>query len=494
MKASRLLTLFPVAAAMMLVACNGGGSSTDSSNTNTGTDSTGTGTTGPIIKEKTEIYFWNTFSYETQITNIINKFKEIEPNVTVTNVKQNGDYNDLKDMVVQGFAGDNYPDIAVAYPDHVAEYIDYNKAINMDAYMDNATYGWTASEKADIVPNYLEEGQVYSIKGTYSLPLAKSTEAMFYNANLIGINLSQYDATINNGNALDENYFNNLTWEELFNKFCPAILKYNDALPANEKLLKSDQVYHAVFAYDSDDNLFITLAQQYGYDYTALDEATGKGLILFDNPEMKGLMKTFNDAYKKGYFMTKGSSGNKYTNEFFIKQNTLFSVGSTGGVKHQKSDSFDVNVARIPHAEGKDPYVINQGPSVAFLNHNDSNRALASWLFYKFMTNAENSLYWALETGYMPVRTSNYSSDDYLEYADVTGKDPMSLELLTAKNAAYVATVSNELFTSPVFKGSSEARTQAASLMTQSLTASDCSDTFLDGIFKVAVDNVHLAM
>lgn len=499
MKANRLLTLLPVVGVMVLAAsCTpSGGTSTSkpsSSGTDTSTSTSKPDPTGPFIKEKTTITFWNTFSYETQITNMINAFKEIEPNVEVVNVKQSGSYNDLKDMTVKGFAADNYPDLVVAYPDHVAEYIDYGKAINLDNYMDHKDYGWTVQEKADIVPNYLAEGQQYPIKGTYSLPMAKSTEAMFYNANMIGIDLSKYDAIINGGKALSEEYFNNLTWEELFNHLCPALTKYNNDLPEDSKLLKSDQEYHAIFAYDSDDNLFITLAQQYGYDYTALDEATGTGKILFNNPEMKALMKVFNKAYKDGYIMSKGSAGGKYTNEFFTKQNALFAVGSTGGVKYQKSDTFNVNAAKIPHAEGHDPYVINQGPSVAFLDHNDANRALATWLFYKFMTNEQNSLTWALDTGYMPIRLSNYSSDAYLEYASTDGKPDLSLELLQAKNAAYVSTVSDDLFTSPVFKGSSAARTQAGSIMTQSLTAANCDDAFLDDLFKKAVDNVLLEM
>lgn len=496
---SRLLTLLPVAATMLLAACAPTTKPTSSNTETSGTSETSTTTSTPaedyFIKEKTTITFWNTFSYATQIENMIASFKEVEPNVEVVNVKQSGSYNDLMSMTIQGFPANNYPDLVVAYPDHVAEYLDYNKAIKLDDYIDNPEYGWTAEEKADIIPNYLAEGQAYPVPGTYSLPMAKSTEAMYYNADvLVGLNLKSIDATINNGQPLSTDYLNNLTWEELFDKLCPAIVAYNDSLPEAEKILKSDQKYHAVFAYDSDDNLFITLAQQYGYAYTEIDPVTGEGKILFNNDGMKSLMKKFNDAYKKGYFITKGSAGGDYTNTLFTKQNTLFSVGSTGGVKYQQSETFNVNVAKIPHAEGKDPYVINQGPSVAFLNHNDENRALATWLFYKHMANETNSLYWALETGYMPIRESNYLTDDYIEYANVAGKPDKSLELLTAKNAAYVSTVSNDLFVSPVFKGSSEARNQAGSLMTLCLTAATCDDAFLNAEFAKAVDNVLLEM
>lgn len=495
MKKSRIMLMLPVALAMLLASCgpNNAGSTTSVA---------GGGSGGGFVKEKTDIYFWHTFSYVTELENIVNAFQKIEPNVTVHLEKQNGGYDGLKTTVINGIAAGNTPDLVLAYPDHVAEYLDYGIAVDADPYINNEEYGWTEEEYNDVIPNFMEEGQSYSIPGTYSLPMAKSTEAMFYNEDvLIGLDLSAYDSTINNGEALDADYLNNLTWEELFNKLCPAITAYNDAQPATEKILLENEAYHGIFAYDSDDNLFITLAKQYGYGYTELNETTGTGEILFNNPEMKSLMKVFNDAANKGYIITKGTSGGNYTNEFFTKQNTLFSVGSTGGYKYQVADTFDVGVANIPRAEGKDYYVINQGPSIAMLETNKANtenRKLATWLFYKFLTNAENTLYWGTQTGYMPVRLSSYESDAYLDYISLEGKSEYSPELLAAKVGVYSQTIasSGSLFVSAVFKGSSTARQQAASVMSQVLLASKelCTDNWLNGIFETAVNQTKLAM
>ena len=256
-------------------------------------------------------------------------------------------------------------------------------------------------EKADIVSEYLAEGQKYVIDGTYSVPFSKSTEAMFYNRDLLGKSIPG----INGGNGLTEDYFNNLTWEELFDNFCPKFIEWNDAQPEGAKLLKSDQAYHAVFAYDSDDNLFITLGEQYGIPYTGIDKTTGKGQALFNNAEYKALLKKWNEYAKKGYIISKGSAGGNYTNEYFTARNTLFSVGSTGGVKYQFDDKnpMDVGIARIPqpagavnkNSEKEKLAIINQGPSLCVLDHGDENRKLASWLFYKFMTDEENALDWA---------------------------------------------------------------------------------------------------
>lgn len=502
MKSKKVLLLIPVMAGFVLAGCATGSSGTSSSSASSTSSAQGSSSSSSagrvesnVIKDKTEITFWHNSSYTDQIDSVIEAFKAVEPNVTVKSVKQTGSYTDVKDMVVQGIPANNYPDLFLGYPDSVCEIMNYNKVVKLDDYIDSPVYGWTAAEKADVVSNYLAEGQAYPVEGTWSLPMAKSTEAMFYNSDvLIGLDLKAQDATINGGKALTAEYLNNMTWEEMFNHLCPAITAYNATLADKDKILETDQSYHGIISYDSDDNLFITLAEQYGYGYTSVNKTTGVGSLDFDNANMKGLMKTFNKAAQDGYLLTKGFAGGNYTNTYFTKANLLFSIGSTGGTKYQLADSFNVGVAKIPHAAGKDAKVINQGPSVCILDHSDSNRALATWLFYKYFTNAKNNAVWSINTSYMPIRYSVYESDAYAEASSEEGKSAKSLDLLQAKVSSYSSKVNTELFLSPVFKGSSEARTQVGSLMTLCLQQTAISDTWLDSAFKTAIDNTKLKM
>ena len=504
MKKNHLIfPLLAVLAVGALASCGGNPNPTPSESESP-VESESTPESEPVEKDPVEITIWTTLSYQTQIENMITSFKEVAPHVTVTNVKVSGNYDDLKAQTIQGFPTDNYPDLVLAYPDHVADYLDYGKAANMEPYMNDPTIGWTAESKDDVIENYLVEGESYTVSGTYSLPFCKSTEAMFYNADvLVGLNLSSIDPTINNGDALTEAYLNNLTWEELFNKLCPAILTYNDKLDAKSKILnQAEDGKWAVLGYDSDDNLFITLAEQYGYAYTSIDSATGKGSANWNTPEMKNLMKTLNKAKNNHYIMTKGSSGN-YVNYEFVDNSCLFSVGSTGGVKYQNSETFDVKVAKIPHAGtgAAKTAVINQGPSLAFLKHKgsdnkiDTNRLEASWLFYKHMAEEANATAWATATGYMPIRESCFESEAYLEYCSTDGKDPRSVELLTARNASYCGTVLNDLFTSPVFKGSSECRSQVGGLLTACLNLTEAElAAQIDALFQTSINNALLKM
>ena len=458
-----------------------------------------------FIEEETEILVQTTFNdtFGQIFKDAIDAVQKKEPNLKITYDKYSGSYTDLKDEVIKGVPAGNYPDVVAAYPDSVADFITSNIQLKMDRFMNNEDYGWTDEEKADFYEAYLEEGSNYSIPGTYSLPIAKSTEAMYYDSDkIIGLNLAAIDPTINGGNAINEEYLNNLTWDELFNKFAPALLAYRETLPSDaaKKAFLDQETYSdwAVVGYDSDDNLFITLAEQYGYGYTSMDPVTGNGHIDFVNDGMKNLMKQFNTAYKNKYFTTKGIIGTN-VNYRSNADAMLFSIGSTGGVNYQfsKDNPKNVGVARIPQAAGKDVKLIQQGPSLAFLKHtgdDSNNRALGAWLFYKELTSVRSSIAWATVTGYSPIRKSVAESDDFLDFSDPDNFSAKTSDRLKAINAAYQESTMDYLFTSPVFKGSSEARTQVGGLATKAIGAESLTDEELNKLFTDAYNNTTLKM
>lgn len=510
MKTRNVSLLMVLPLMLGLASCSNSGSDGDVTSTTSSnsdgtvtitTSSSGTDDSEALIQEDTEITIWSITGKNNQamLQNYINDFVESEPHVTVNNVIQTGmGYNELKDAVIKGFSADNYPDVVQCYPDHVAEYINYGKAVKLDPYIDNAEYGWTEEDKNDIYAAFLEEGQQYTVSGTYSVPYCKSTEALFYNEDvLIGLNLSTIDSTINNGNPLSKKYLESLTWEELFDKLCPAIVQYNDTLADDKKIIDStNNKYSAVVGYDSDDNLFITLAKQYGIGYTSVDTTTGEASFDFgldpNKTNMETLLTKWHTYATNGYIISKGSAENNYTDEYFTNNGLLFEIASTGGYKYMfnSSNPMNVGVAPIPYPEGKTRYTINQGPSLCILNHSDDNRKLASWLLYKTITNKENSLDWALNSGYMGIRKSAVESDSYAEMSDYTDKDEKTIERLAALNATYCSEedVLNSLFTSPAFVGSSTARTQVGALMTKVLIKTN-DITQIDSWFTEAYNN-----
>jgi multiple sugar transport system substrate-binding protein len=470
----RTLTFVMSSAALLMLASCG--------KTTTSTSSGATDTGSVPDADKITITYESTTGKQTQpyLESYIEEFNKTYPQYKAVPSYYSGSYAALQADVMKGFNAGTYPDLVQCYPDHVAGYLAAGKAVNVQEYIDSTdpSIGLSAEDKADYVDAYMKEGQMYSVPGTYSLPNSKSTELMFYNKGILnGLVLNQAGHVINEGKALGQTYFDNLTWEELFNNLCPALVAYNDSITdTNKKILKDDQTYHGVVGYDSDDNLFITLAEQYGYKYTSIDATTGKGSADFNNADMKALMKVFNKAANDGYIISKGTAGGNNVNKFFTVNNLLFSIGSTGGVKYQFSDKnpMDVGVARIPHAAGKDAKVISQGPSVCVLSHgNDAAgkaRAKGAYLLWKTMTSKKNSLNWALNSGYMCIRKSNYAEQEYIDANDETKSDEKTLDRLMARSNTYAQGILNELFTSPVFVGSSDCRAAASAIMTWSLT------------------------
>jgi len=443
---------------------------------------------GEIDKSvKTKIVFYHNSSEDTVLQTFIDELVKANPYIEVTNLKSSTSYAGIKSQTISDFGTGEFGDLVLCYPDHVADYMTYNKVVKLDDYMTDSKYGFTKKERDDLLDVFLKEGQSFQTEGTYCLPFAKSTEAMFYNRDkVIGLNLASVDPTINNGQPLTASYIENLTWDELFDKLLPAIDTYNKALPEGSKLVVGKEEHSTLFTYDSDDNLFITLCEQYGTGYTKLDEY-GEASLLWNNAEIKQVIKKFANAYKKGYIQTQGTHGT-YTDDLFTANESLFCVGSTGGVKYQQSDDFVTGVAKIPQKKVGDNIMISQGPSLCILDHGDANRRIAAWMLYKQIYNLVNNVTWATQTGYMPVRESAYVHEGYLSYlTENTKQEETDLNRLKARTGQFVNDHKDDLFTNPAFVGSSASRDQVGGLFTSCLLDEDL-DKNIDSLFKSAYD------
>ena len=340
---------------------------------------------------------------------------------------------------------------------------------------------------------------------------------MYYNGDILdGLDLSNIDDTINGDGILDKDYLSSLTWDELFGRLCPALVEYNNSLPDNEKIMKPTGKFNkmAVVGWHSDDNLFITLAEQYGLGYTAIENY--KGVIKFVEKNQDGsfkdvgegwydLIDKFAAAYKAGYITTTGSLGESASN-LYQKGGMLFSIGSTGGAKYAYDADYAKNSVPVmipQYSSSKfQARVINQGPSMSFLKRNKGTaeeiqtRTLGAWLFYKELLTEEVHLNWALQTGYTPVRDSVAESDEYLAYCNENLQPADSLEKLSALTAKYATTVADNLFSNVVFYGSSKARKAVGGLLADALKAADSKEpgsaayhSAVKDVFQAAYEN-----
>ena len=312
MKKIKLL-LIPLAA-LCLAGCNTGGN-----NTNSGGNGGNTSNLTPTVT------FWHTFgqiplaALQSKVDKFVQLVKQNEGIDVKVDLVYQGGYNDMPKKVISGLAIGDSPSIAVAYPDHVADYFSEEESegkyvVNLDRFIDDAslTFGTDSylgdnmSEK-DIVKSYMEEGRSFARDGTYLMPYMKSTEIMIYNLDACTKAMSYAHPEVPEGKVKE--YMQTVTWDDLL-----VIAKA--ALDHKEEV--SSTMDYPIY-YDSDSNLFITELYQNGIGYSSIGD-NKKGRIDFEEPtelaKAKAVVQELKDAADAHLLTTKGVQGTYASNNF----------------------------------------------------------------------------------------------------------------------------------------------------------------------------------
>ena len=402
------------------------------------------------------------------LENYIVEFNKLYPNIKIVH-EQVGGYDDVRDQISKEITQGNQPNIAYCYPDHVALYNLASACISMDNLIgstqevtraDGTTeiMGLTDAQKADFIEGYYNEGKEFGDGKMYTLPLSKSTEVLYYNKTFF----------------TENNLAVPTTWDEL------------KALCAQIKTIDPTCI---PLGYDSEANWFITMCEQYGSPYTS---ATGDH-FLFDNEQNRAFVKEFNSWYNSGYVTTQELYG-AYTSGLFIAQTgtkSYMSIGSSAGASHQRPEKvdgaypFEVGIATIPQVDASNPKVISQGPSLCIFAKENEQEVAASWLFVKYLTTTvEFQAEFGIASGYVPVLKSVAENPVYKEYLNsADGGD-----YVTALSAKICLDQQDAYYTSPAFNGSSTARDQVGSLMSQCLVMTGDVDSQIANAFQLAIE------
>ena len=384
-------------------------------------------------------------------------------------VKHNpvGGWDDVPTNVTNNLQVGEQPDVAYCYPDHVARYLQSEKVVDLTKYIyskDTIKVGTgavtTVSMEDDIddfdvtfweegfastFANYAQYG--YSDDAIFTLPLLKSTEVLFYNKTVLD----------------RENIPVPQTWTELWAACATLRQKYPNCVP---------------LAYDSEANWMITMCEQneWGYTTTAGGDADH---YLFNNANVRRWLQDLQGYYTKdGYFTTRKMYGGQYTSKLFTTgvengaAGAVFCIGSTGGTKNQKPETFTAAVAHMPGSADKDgnAKAISQGPSLVMFHSDKASNAeekeYMTYLFIRELLDIEIQALYSMDSGYNPVRLSTYTQVpayvDWLETNDL---------IVDAVKVAKGMSEKHEFFTSPAFIGSDTARN----------TVGDMIKTILEG-------------
>ncbi len=442
----------------------------------------------------TTIQMWHPFGSDIggYLEEVVDLFTE-ETGIKVE-LEGKGGYDNLQKAINLGASKRKIPGVTLAYPDHMASYVNNDSILRLDYFFENDGEDFKMD---DFYADYMVENQSIEKKedgsGFYTLgvPFNKSTEVMYYNKTFFDW-----------ASAQDSSIKVPSTWDEVYT-VSNAILNLLKNKGLYEKILGSDgNLYARVteipvgvdvvldfsavtentfhpFVYDSQSNFFITTIRQWGGTYTEFDSSTRKGYMAFNNQAtvdgLTFMQKLHNEC---GMAIPAEYGGTtKYSSGYFKNWQSLMTIGSSAGAANSAptGDAFQVGVAPIPYKDEDHKYAISQGTNLILMDVGTVAQRVASWKLLKYLAKFQNGLF-ASRSAYYPSCEYAQNSQEYQDA--LTRNNPeTAVEKPTTAQALhyYVAKVNSDYylndssnwtkFVDPGFSGSSAIREAVSSAM-----------------------------
>ena len=335
-----------------------------------------------------EVLFWHvsTRKHLEILEEIVNGFNESNPYGIRVVAQYAGYYTDIYNKLIASIAAGDTPDLAIAYPNQVADYARAGVVVPLDPYLESEKYGFTPEDRADFFEAFLEsDRQAAQGNQLMSFAHSRSMEVLYYNEDWLAE--LGYDGPPE-------------SWEE-FKEMCVAARD-----PENDKW---------GYAHTGGASFFASMIFSFGGDILSEDDKTVK---FNEEPGIKSL-QVIQDLFDSGCAYQVAESYGEQTD--FANQKVLFAFGSTAGLPYYKGSIedagvFNWSVAPPPHG-APEPAVNVYGPSACIFK-STPERQLAAWLFFKYWAETENVTNWATVANYFPLRQSAIESTPMQEYLE----------------------------------------------------------------------------
>ncbi len=470
-------------------------------------------------------------------------------NVVIADGKSN--YDTLKTDMIYAITAGNIPNLVQGYPDHVAEYLSGNAVVNLNPYIYDTTWGLNGDDALDdIIPSYLEENSQYDLDGTYySLPFNKSTEIMIYNSSVLNEleldapttwqDIIQMAPQLNAWATANEiSQFVPASYDSTGNAFITFTRQWNGAytginfsnfqgqylwrdnanttaamnfLKTNKNVITLPEYWQQQYASTPfvNQQTMVTIGSSAGvtYNIPGVGKWDSGTIIPVDQPATPAVNDKWFDEAKNSLYTWTGSAWYEQTDvptiQLVDKPETTDkdeSIPVTGAVWFNESTNtlyyadpiWNIGVDQVPYNALSPEHraVIQQGTNVSVLKTGTDVEKFVSWLFLKWIISTENTLDWAMSTGYLPVRTSAYESAIYQNFIEhpetvfVSGRNKTQVAAIAAASkAAYLQ--SPYFYFDPAFIGSSRARNEVGLALTRIMTG--------DGNIQQALHDAYVA-
>lgn len=458
-----------------------------------------------------QINFWTGFGKDITegLDEIITSFEEKYPYIDIVHESKGG-YAGLTKAINLAITTKKYPQVALGYPDHFAQYIYNGIQCDLSGYI-NSSDKDLAIDIKDFNSDFLKENLELAYRNgdendpyIMGLPFNKSTEVMVYNKTLFDF----YELTVPTTwdevktvstqfiSKLSENIGGKTEVGGTFGKKVYLVGKENEEKKvyysyvngsqtlvvdaqgnavdtsddANNPIKGEDPLFDFSgvaqkdfypIGYDSQANFFITALRQFGSEYTKRGATVEKGYVKFDTPEAREMINYFkqmNADHLLGIPYTWEEES--YCSNPFKALKLAMTISSSAGLSYNiaAGAKFKIGIAPVPYKSADKKFVISQGTNIAMLKSNEYKN-LASWLFIKYLTTEKNADF-AIKTGYLPVTDSAKNSQEYQDFLGLkigTDADKARIAAAAVANNVYGdGTWTN--FVDPAFRGSNTIR------------------------------------
>lgn len=322
------------------------------------------------------VVYWHQFSgaqLET-MTALVESFNSTnEYGITVEALAQ-GSYNDIATLMNAAITSGELPNLVAGYANNAASYALDNVVVDLNAFLNDPTWGLTEEQLADFNTDLLTfnspTGEPYN-GALLAWPHQSSAQVLVVNLDLLA--QLGYDAPP-------------ATWEEFREIACAAAASTG----ANGEDVQG-------FPITTDASVFETVVASNGgriFDGTTYD---------FQSEASLAALNLYSDLYSSGCAYIPSERFIEQT-EFALGLNPFFISSSAGftfiiQALADNGATFNWTVATLPSSTPETRTLQVFVPSIVMID-SAPEVELASWLFLKFLDQAENAALWSTGTGY----------------------------------------------------------------------------------------------
>ncbi|OGK09474.1 MAG: hypothetical protein A2Y63_06610 [Candidatus Riflebacteria bacterium RBG_13_59_9] len=323
------------------------------------------------ITEQVQIDFWYSIgaTQAAPLEKILRDWNASNPMISVTGIYQGG-YAATHDKLLTAWVAGNPPIMSQIDQCFAGVFVNNGAVLSLEGFIK----GDKSFDLKDFNPYILKGGTYHG--EIYGLPLNISTPILYINRDLFR------RAGLNPDKNLD-------TWEQAY----AYSAKMTD--PSSSiygfRLYSSDWIYHS-------------LLKQFGSDLFSPDDKKA----IFNNKEGKeavAFWKKMCDEKVATYQAGSAANAMDFNGQIGMV------VRSTGSLQAYK-DNAKIDYGTLPFTFGKHKAVSLGGANIYLFGKSTPQKQRAAWEVLKFMTNTENLVHFAVNTGYMAARKSALASPE----------------------------------------------------------------------------------